>query len=91
MEKEITNWSELDHSEKNEVLILLASIFTLVGIDEDTASSWYNSGYIRLYRDGKKKIIKGMEGPENNSMYELAIIEYTEGIEGAEGAECGIK
>jgi len=79
MEKEITSWSELDYNEKNEVLVLLASIFTLVGIDEDTASSWYNSGYIRLYRDGKKKIIKGMEGPENNLMYELATIEEENG------------
>lgn len=80
MEKEITNWIDLTKDEKDDILILLASIFTLIGADEDTAAYWYNSGYIRLFRDGNKRIIKGMESPTNNSMYNLAVIEATNGI-----------
>lgn len=75
MENEITNWVELTRDEKDDVLVILASIFTLIGADEDTAANWYNSGYIRLFRNGNKRIIKGMEGPTNNSMYNLAVIE----------------
>ena len=73
---EIKTWAQLSESEKNNIQVILSSIFIVEGTSESVSEYWYNSGYIRLIReDGYKRVVGPLDVDDKDSeIIELAII-----------------
>lgn len=73
--EEVKTWSGLTEKEKNNVLVVIGGIFATIGTSETLCENWYNSGYVKLYRDGKKRVIYGASTPEEDGeLIKLAVI-----------------
>lgn len=74
---EIKTWAHLSESEKNNIQVVLSSIFVVEGTSESLAEYWYNNGYIRLIReDGYKRIVgQSSIDDDNPEIIELATIQ----------------